>query len=106
MSILDIFKTVPVAYFNAAFLSHSRLIIDTNMWFGEKAPGLGFAPLPLAGSIPPLANAPVVTAASSQYFERTFNRLVVPPVVAPVASVVPPPLAPVIPLPSRAYSIC
>ncbi|CAB3259835.1 unnamed protein product [Arctia plantaginis] len=64
-----------------------------------KSSGVGVAPLPLAGSIPPLANAPVVTAASSQYFERTFNRLVVPPVVAPVASVVPPPLAPVIPLP-------
>lgn len=27
----------------------------------------------------PIANAPVVTASSSQYFERTFNRLVAPP---------------------------
>lgn len=28
----------------------------------------------------PIADAPVVTASSSQYFERTFNRLVAPPV--------------------------
>ncbi|CAH0584232.1 unnamed protein product [Chrysodeixis includens] len=50
------------------------------------------APVAVAGPEAPVINAPVVTAASSQYFQRTFNRLVVPPVVAPVA---PPPLQPV-----------
>ncbi|CAH2039667.1 unnamed protein product, partial [Iphiclides podalirius] len=41
--------------------------------------------------------APVVTAASSQYFERTFNRLVAaPPALEPVFPVAPPP--PVIPV--------
>ncbi|KPJ16815.1 hypothetical protein RR48_13671 [Papilio machaon] len=43
----------------------------------------------LAGPAPP---APVVTAASSQYFERTFNRLVAaPPAIQPVYPVASPP---------------
>ncbi|XP_013172716.1 PREDICTED: extensin-like [Papilio xuthus] len=43
----------------------------------------------LAGPAPP---APVVTAASSQYFERTFNRLVAAqPAIQPVFPVAPPP---------------
>lgn len=43
----------------------------------------------LAGPAHP---APVVTAASSQYFERTFNRLVAaPPPIQPVFPVAPPP---------------
>lgn len=64
-----------------------------------KSSGVGVAPLPLTGSVTPLTNSPVVTSASSQYFERTFNRLVVPSAVAPVVPVAPPPqAAPVIPL--------
>nr|XP_021181633.2 calcium-binding protein P-like [Helicoverpa armigera] len=55
--------------------------------------GDGLAHLaPVAIGPAPAAGAPVVTAASSQYFQRTFNRLVVPQAVAPVA---PPPLQPV-----------
>lgn len=38
---------------------------------------------------------PVVAATSSQYFERTFNRLVVPPGVQPI---VPPAVRPIVPV--------
>ncbi|KAF9419057.1 hypothetical protein HW555_004384 [Spodoptera exigua] len=65
--------------------------------------GDGLAHLAPVAAVGP---APVVTAASSQYFQRTFNRLVVPQVVAPVAPVAhvapvappPPPLQPVFPV--------
>lgn len=60
----------------------------------------GFHPIAPAGT------APVVTAASSQYFERTFNRLVAAPLqpfvpVAPALPVAPAPapVIPVLPLP-------
>ncbi|XP_046968473.1 vegetative cell wall protein gp1-like [Vanessa cardui] len=62
----------------------------------------GFHPVAPAGT------APVVTAASSQYFERTFNRLVAAPVqpfipVAPAPPIpvapAPQPIIPVLPLP-------
>lgn len=51
------------------------------------------------GHIEPAGVAPVVTAASSQYFERTYNRLVAasPPVLEPIAPVVP--ILPVAPSP-------
>nr|XP_026486784.1 calphotin-like [Vanessa tameamea] len=62
----------------------------------------GFHPVGPAGA------APIVTAASSQYFERTFNRLVAAPVqpfipVAPAPPIpvapAPQPIIPVLPLP-------
>lgn len=58
--------------------------------------GSGFHPVAVPGT------APVVTAASSQYFERTFNRLVAAPLnpVIPVA-----PAFPVIPAPPVVQNI-
>ncbi|KAM3966318.1 cuticular protein hypothetical 22 [Aphomia sociella] len=50
-------------------------------------------------------NGPVVTAASSQYFERTFNRLVAPPVLEPVIPVAPPPPVIVQPVPNAAVPV-
>lgn len=44
----------------------------------------------------PIGGAPVVTASSSQYFQRTFNRLVAAPPLVPVSV---PPLVPVAPAP-------
>ncbi|XP_028167258.1 calphotin-like [Ostrinia furnacalis] len=60
-----------------------------------------FPVFPVAQQIPP----PVVTSASSQYFERTFNRLIAPPVIpvapAPPVFVQPTPNAvPIAPSPS------
>lgn len=46
-----------------------------------------------------------VLAASSQYFERTFNRLVVPPQLEPVIPVAPPPPVLVQPTPSAAVPV-
>ncbi|CAH2207767.1 jg471, partial [Pararge aegeria aegeria] len=47
----------------------------------------------------PAGGAPIVTAASSQYFERTFNRLVpAPPLLEPVLPFAPAPMAPVFPV--------
>ncbi|XP_023936768.1 uncharacterized protein LOC112044977 [Bicyclus anynana] len=45
-------------------------------------------------AVAPAGVAPVVTAASSQYFERTFNRLVAVPPLQPVLPLAPAPVAP------------
>ncbi|XP_045766239.1 vegetative cell wall protein gp1-like [Maniola jurtina] len=48
--------------------------------------------------VAPAGAAPIVTASSSQYFERTFNRLIAtPPVLEPVLPVAPAPVVPVFP---------
>ncbi|XP_059053796.1 uncharacterized protein LOC131848057 [Achroia grisella] len=60
--------------------------------------------LPVA-AIPAIQNGPVVTAASSQYFERTFNRLVAPPVLEPVIPVAAPPPVFIQPSPSAAVPV-
>ncbi|CAG9793833.1 unnamed protein product [Diatraea saccharalis] len=62
----------------------------------------GFINVYSAQGVPVPVPPPVVTSASSQYFERTFNRLVVPQTAVPVAPVHPvvsvAPAAPVIPV--------
>ncbi|XP_026752472.3 uncharacterized protein LOC113512757 [Galleria mellonella] len=57
-------------------------------------------------AVPAVQNGPVVAATSSQYFERTFNRLVAPPVLEPVIPVAPsPPPVFIQPSPSAAVPV-
>ncbi|RVE44674.1 hypothetical protein evm_010693 [Chilo suppressalis] len=73
---------------------------------GSVEHGGGFIPVFEQQAAPVPVPPPVVTSASSQYFERTFNRLVVPQAIVPIIPAPPvvnvapaPPVIPVAPAP-------